>query len=126
MREQWRAKREDPAGGESIVPNSRWIGSPQIFAPIARYARNNLDEAPALATMANCVCGRVRKFDCRAVRAAARTRFVSRLWRWTEIHLSADHVTASCCVRASTLSALRKSALLGEPSCNQASTPSGL
>jgi hypothetical protein len=32
------------------VPNSRSIaGSPQILAPIARYARNNLDEAPALA-----------------------------------------------------------------------------
>src|SRR5262245_14238595 len=32
---------------KSIVPNSRSIaGGPQIFAPIARYAGNNLDEAP--------------------------------------------------------------------------------
>ena len=35
---------------KSIVPNWRSIaGGPQIRAPIARYARNNLDEAPAVA-----------------------------------------------------------------------------
>jgi hypothetical protein len=33
---------------KSIVPKSRSIaGGPQIFAPIARYARNNLDDAVA-------------------------------------------------------------------------------
>jgi hypothetical protein len=39
------------------------------------------------------------------------------VWRWTEIRLSAYHVTASCCVRVSTLSALGKPALLGQSFC---------
>lgn len=40
----WRSRRVR----KSIVPNSRSIaGGPQIFAPIARYARNNRDDAVA-------------------------------------------------------------------------------
>jgi hypothetical protein len=35
---------------KSIVPNSRSIaGGPQIFAPIAKYARNNFDDAVTVA-----------------------------------------------------------------------------
>ena len=73
---------------KSIVPNSRSIaGGPQIRAPIARYARNNLDEAPAVAeagssSFANTVNRRAspptaatRNCECGYVRNSRGTRY---------------------------------------------------